>query len=398
MTIPQLSERTVRIIVLSFSLIGLLVLSIIASLTEFDMIHLWESEEHIGERVKVSGTVVGTSPSTSNSAWLLLFEENSTIEVHIERGSGDIRPGSIMTGEGEIISINGDPILSVQNEDHLDIIGGDSPRTIENGIITGEMYFLMGLVRSSRYIGWDEQELIVYPIQDDMDAPTFIIRLMRFPEKLRSGDMINITALFTDEKKAMAYGERSLTLLSRAEPRTISLLRLVEEMSNDPGFGLNDPITIDGYLRYPPYGKSIYISELVEGGEISIKVNLPEPLVGVEKGDLVRLYNCSMLWNAEGLKFEIHPESGMIIERYGPWKLNLEMLEGGLIEFEGCLVEISGTIISEGIYHLLIDGERSIELRNWTGTVDQHDLLVIGRVLFDEMKNSLYIEAEVDPA
>jgi hypothetical protein len=107
MTIPQLSERTVRIIVLSFSLIGLLVLSIIASLTEFDMIHLWESEEHIGERVKVSGTVVGTSPSTSNSAWLLLFEENSTIEVHIERGSGDIRPGSIMTGEGEIISING---------------------------------------------------------------------------------------------------------------------------------------------------------------------------------------------------------------------------------------------------------------------------------------------------
>jgi hypothetical protein len=394
MNIPQLSERTVKIIVLSFSIFGLLILSIISSLTEFDMIHLWESEEHIGERVKVSGMIIGTSPSSADSSWLLIMEDNSTIEVYIERGDGDIRPGSLMTGEGEISSMEGETILSVQNEDRLDITKGDPPRPIEEGVIPGKIHYLNGMVRSSRYLGWDEQELMISPIAQGMDSTSVIIRLMMFPDKLRSGDIVNITALFTDENDGMAYGERSIALLSRGEPRTLGLLRLVEEMRNDPDYGLTDTITVDGYLKYPPYGKSIYISDMVEGGDISMKVNLPEPLEGVERGDLVRIYNCSMLWNAEGMKFELQPESSMIIERYGPWKLNLEMIEGGLMEFEGCLVELTGMVIQEGGSHLLVCGERSIGLKNWIGPVDRYDIQVIGRVLFDELNNGLYIETE----
>lgn len=397
MTTLQLSERSVRIAVLSFSVVGLVVLSVIASLTEFEMIHLWESEDHVGERVKVSGLVVGTSPSSSNSAWLLLLEENTTMEVYIERGDGNIPPGSTLTGEGEILSIDGEPILSVQNEEQLEVNEGGTPRPIEEGIIPGEIHFLIGMVRSSRYLGWDEQELIVIPIGTEIDSPTYIIRLMRFPEKLRSGDIVNMTAIFTDEISAMSYGERSLVLLSRAEPRTMSLIRLVEEMRNDPGHPLTDPVTIDGYIKYPPYGRSLYISDLVEGGDISVRVNLPQPLVGAEKGDLVRFYNCSLLWNAEGMKFELNPDSSMMIERYGPWKLNLEMLESGLMEFEGCLVELKGTVVEAEDHHILISGERSVRIMKWTGPVDQHDLTVIGRVLFDEMRNVLYLEAEGGP-
>lgn len=398
MTIPQLSERSVRLAVLSFSLIGLIVLSLIASLTEFDMIHLWESEDHIGEKVKVSGIVIGTSPSSSDSAWLLLMEENSTMEVYIERGDGIIRPGSRMTGQGEIITIDGEPILSVQNEDHLDVEVGAVPRSIDDGIIAGEVHYLTGIVRSSRYLGWNEQELTISSIGLETGETTFIIRLMMFPEKLRSGDMVNLTAYFLDDERALSYGERSLILLSRPEPQTISLLRLVEEMRSDPGYGSSEPLTIDGYLKYPPYGRSIYISDLVEGGDISIKVDLPEPIVGLERGDLVRLYNCSLQWNAEGMRFELHPESSMIVERYGAWKLNLEMLEGGLIDFEGCLVELSGTIIEDMDHHLLISGDRSVAVVGWIGSVDQQVQKVVGRILFNEEKNFLYVDTEVDPA
>ena len=224
MNTPQLSERSVRIAVLSFSLIGLVVLSIIASLAEFDSIHLWESEDHIGERVKVSGIVVGTSPSSSNSAWLLLMEGNSTIEVYIERGNGDIRPGSKLTGEGEIISIDVEPVLSVQNEDNLEIDERGLPRSVKEGVIPGEIHYMLAVVRSARYLGWDDQELTVSPIGTEVDGSRYIVKLMMFSDKLRSGDIVNLTALFTGDQEALSYGERSLVLLTRAEPRTVSLL------------------------------------------------------------------------------------------------------------------------------------------------------------------------------
>jgi hypothetical protein len=398
MTIPQLSERSVRIAVLGFSLIGLIILSVIASLTEYDTIHIRETEEHIGERVKLSGMVVGTSPSSSDTAWLMLMEDNDTMEVYIERGKGDIPPGSKVTCEGEIITIDGEPVLSVQNEEHLDIRKGESQRSIEDGILPGAIHHFIGVVRSSRYIGWNEQELVLTSVPSDNEGATFIIRLVRYSERLRSGDTVNISALFTDKKSGLTFGERSLVILSRAEPRTITLLRLVEELRNDPGIGSSDPVTIDGYMRYPSSGRSLYISDQIEGGDISIKVTLQEPLEGGEKGDLVRLYNCSLIWEAEDMRFELQPESGMIMERYGPWKLNLEMLENGLMEFEGSLVEIEGTMVEDGPVLRLVDGDRSVEIKCWNGSIDEAEQRVVGRVLFDEVKNTLYIEAEVDHA
>ena len=62
------------------------------------------------------------------------------------------------------------------------------------------------------------------------------------------------------------------------------------------------------------------------------------------------------------------------------------------------LVELTGTIVEGEGLHILVSGERSVKLVNWIGPVDQHDLIVIGRVLFDEKRNELYIDTGVDPA
>jgi hypothetical protein len=397
MAMPQLSERSVRIAVLGFSVVGLIVLTLIASLTEVAEIGISEVDDHVGERVRITGTLIGNSHSGSDSAWIMLREENDTLEVFIERGDGDIQPGSLVTAEGEVVSIDGEPTLSVQNEERLVIEDGEGTRSLEEGIMPGKVHFVIGIVRACSYKGWDQQEITLSPISDHPSLPNYlVIDIMRFEEEFRTGDLLNLTVFFIDGSSGISYGEQNIRLLTRAEPRTVSLLRLVEEMRDDPSSAPYEPLTLDGYLKYTPLGKSIYISDLIEGGDVSIKAKLPLPLDGAEKGDLVRLYNCSLAWNVESMRFELVPEKAGILESYGPWKLNLENLERGLIEFEGVLVELAGTVIEEGGLLILISGGVSVPLRNWMGDINREGTTVAGRVMFDPLTNSLYIETGVE--
>jgi hypothetical protein len=397
MTMPQLSERSVRIAVLGFSVVGLIALTLIASLTEVDEIGISELNEHLGERVRIKGTMIGNSHSGSDSAWIMLREENESLEVFIERGDGNILPGSIVTADGEVVTIDGEPTLSVQNEERLVVENGEGIRPVEEGIIPGKVHFVIGIVRACSYEGWDQQEITISPINDHPSLPnSLVIHVLRFEEEFRTGDLLNLTAFFIDNSNGISYGEQNIRLLSRAEPRTVSLLRLVEEMRDDPSSAPYEPLTLDGYLKYTPLGRSIYISDLIEGGDISIKAKLPTPLDGAEKGDLVRLYNCSMAWDAESMRFELASEEAAILESYGPWKLNLENLKNGLIEFEGVLVELVGTVIEEGTSQVLISGGVSVKLCNWMGDLNGDDTVVVGRVMFDSITNSLYIETGVE--
>ncbi len=397
MTLPQVSERSVRIAVLGFSVIGLIALGVIASLTEIEEVHLWEAEDHVGERVRVKGTLIGSYPSGSDSAWILLREGNSTLEVFIERGDGDIDPGSIVKAEGEVVTMDGYPTLTIQNEERLEIKGNGSLKPYSDSIGPNEVHFLTGLVKNSRYIGWDRQEVIISPILGSNTDPGLVrIDMMRIDLDLRTGDLVNITAYFFDRTNGFSYGNRDVEVLSRAEPRTITLLRLVEEMRDDPSYAPYEPVTLDAYIRYTPLGKSIYIADLVEGGDISIKARLKVPLDGAEKGDLVRLFNCSLSWDVDSMRFELWPEDAQIIETYGTWKLNLERLEYGLTEFEGALVELTGTVSEDDGHHYLVDGESSVQIAHWAGDMNSVETTVIGRVMFNSVTNIMYIETEVD--
>jgi hypothetical protein len=395
MTTLQLSERAIRVAVLGFSVVGLIALSIIATLTAVEDIHIWEAEDHVGDRVRIDGTFIGSCPPEQGSLWAMIMEANETLEIFIERGDGGIVPGSRITVEGEVVTIDGAPTLTVQNQERVIIESEGYPETLNKGIEPGNFYHVLGSVRSSRYLGWEHQQVLIDPIAEGHpDTNMLVMDLINVKENLRTGDLVNITAYFSDHVTAFTYGDLNVKLLSRAEPRTLSLLRLVEDIREDPSSIPLEPITVDGYLRYPARGSSIYISDLVEGGDISIRATLPERMDELEKGDLVRLVNCSISWDVESMRFVLEPEYASLIERFGPWSLNLEHLEYGLTEFEGAVVEVRGIVVDSGDHVELIDGERRVRVLNWNGAMDEYDTVVTGRVVYDPITNSMHIDTE----
>jgi len=185
-------------------------------------------------------------------------------------------------------------------------------------------------------------------------------------------------------------------IIARAEPVTTGLLRLVEDLRISPSSAPCQPFTLDGYLRYPGGGRTLYISEMAEGGEISIRCRLPSARVGLEKGDLVRLFNCSFSWDSEGMRFELAVEDLLVLEKYGPWRLNLGSMPQGLLDYLDCRVEISGTVHEIQGSAFIIDGGVSLELMNYTGPLGRSDTEVYGTLLFNEERNTVYLRTEAE--
>ncbi|MGA1819681.1 MAG: hypothetical protein ACMUHU_01595 [Thermoplasmatota archaeon] len=395
MALTLLSEKAVRIAVLAFSISGLVILSIIAGLTEVERIHLWEVGEHEGERVKVEGVVVGTTPSRSGSAWVFLMEDNTTMRIFVENGKGDLDPGALVEIDGEVTVIDGDPAITVQNDDDILTKKKTEAGPYEGGAVRGDVLYVPGIVRSCSLIGFDEVELTLMPLYGtEAEVLPLLIDLLEPGTDLRPGDLINITALFMDDRCALAFGERCFEIIARAETRTTSLLRLVEDMRISPSGASYAPFTLDGYLRYPGGGRTLYISEMAEGGEISIRCRLPTARADLEKGDLVRLFNCSLSWDSEGMRFELAAEDLMVLEKHGPWRLNLGSMPGGLLDYLDCRVDVSGTAEETLGSIYLTDGGCSLELMNYTGPLGRSDTEVSGILLFDAERNTIYLRTE----
>ncbi|MBN1538702.1 MAG: hypothetical protein JW939_01050 [Candidatus Thermoplasmatota archaeon] len=395
MTLPKLSEQTVRVVVVVFSLVGMAVLGIIAAVTEVERIRVAEAADHSGERVEVVGSVIGSATSASGSSWVLIMEENVTMEVFIENGRPDIEPGTLISVEGEITMIGGDPVLTVQKVEDIRVEERSTVQMYEGNAVPGIPYCLKVMVRSSTHTGWIDQEVVAIPLGGNglEELPVFLT-VNRLDMDLRPGDILNLTAVFTGPSSGMVYGDLNCELLARAEVLTTSLLWLVNEMRSSPSSAPIDPITLEGYIKYPPGGKTVYISEMVEGGEISVRVRLPQERSDISMGDLVRLFNCSFSWDVEGMRMELIAEESEILDVHGPWRLNLGSMEWGLLDFVDCRVVISGAVEVAGNSTRIVQDGVSLEVRNYTGPIGYGDTKVTGKLLYDEVMNTLYLESE----
>ncbi|MBN1390711.1 MAG: hypothetical protein JXA22_08735 [Candidatus Thermoplasmatota archaeon] len=395
MALPKLSERWVRIIVVIFSLAGMIALGIIAAVTEVERIHLWEAVDHSGERVEVEGRVIGIASSASGSSWCLVMEENTTMEIFIENGRPDLEPGTLISIEGEITMIGGDPVLTAQKAEDFQIEESSSVQKFEGDTVWGKTNYLTAVVQSSVHIGWMDQEVVIIPLGEGGSTERPVVLAMnRIDYDPRPGDILNVTAFFTGPRSAITYGDRSFDLLSRAETLTTSLLWLVNEMEASPSAAPLQPVTLEGYIRYPPGGNTLYISEMVEGGDISVRVRLPQSRPDLYRGDLVRLFNCSFSWDVKGMRLELVAENLEILDVHGPWRLNLGSMEWGLLDFVDCRVVVSGTVeVFVNTTRIMQDGV-SLEIRNYTGPMGYCDTEVTGKLLYDQVLNTLFLESE----
>jgi len=394
MVFPKIGERAVKGIVIGFSLLGLLVLGAISIMTEVRTIDIQDASDHIGERVEVSGTVLGAERIPSGANSLMLIETNHTLEVYIERSNRQYDPGTRVIVSGELVSLDGEPTLTVQTDRSVAVESRVEAfmDPYEAGI--GDPVLFECGVRSLSRTGWDSMEITADPlIKSDMEnGGSVLIKAGGVTEQFGTGDILLVSGLKTEERGFRTHGSSSIEILSRTESRTVSLLRFLDDVRFSPDGAPLGPVTLEGYLRYEPSGKSIYIGDAPEGSTVSIKARLPEADPCLHRGDLVLLENCSMVWEGEGLRFHLEPENYQLLEAHGPWILNLDSLEGGVNEYLGSHVVLSGEIEQDQDRVTLVDGRASIELKNCTSVSAGMEASVRGKVSLDTLLNLLYIE------
>lgn len=380
-----LDEKRIRIIVITFSVLGLAVLALISSLSGTQRVGISDLGSHIGETVEVQGTVVGTSAQKGGFAQLLVHDEGALLEVSVERSSRRLDPGYLVIIKGEPFEKGDGIYISVSTERSVRVLKGQEPLEY-TGITQGEICRVNGTVISMNRQGYSSLNLTIERFGSEGIRERIWVLVMNTEGEFGIGDGIEAIGLHDRSGGMISYGSGSVRTTFKAVPVATSLNEL---MGFEPGHVSRDPLVIEGYLRYTPTGRTMYIGESSEGARVSIKAIMQERVSNVSRGDLIRLINCSLEWDPSGMRYNLLPSSLQLIKAHGPWMLRLSSLPYGIGEYEGCTVIVEAQLIRTVDMDLLIDENSTIEVRGASEGNIEHR----GIVKFDVDKNAYYIEA-----
>lgn len=390
----KLGEREVRYTVLVFSILGLILLAVIGSLAEVPEVELSEVNDHQGERIWTRGIVVGSEMLDDGGERFLLYDNGATLEVFAERGAGGLTSGTEVRVKGEVFSSSGDPVLTVQSESSIERINEYEPSLFEGHWKAGRAFRFRGTIAGVQWNSYDDSSVLVRTSgTSGGNGSIFRLTILSFNEDVRTGDQLNIAGIVTGETEVLSFGKGSVIITGRSTAVSTSLERLIEDMRFTPEDRPGTPITLHGYLKYEPAGRSFYISDVPEGSTVSVKVYHGGDAPELHKGDLVEVTNCSLVWDPSGMRFQLEPEEVLLMERYGPWSVGLGSLEYGIEQFHLCIVTVEGYIHEESDVSYIMDQESRLEVRNVTST-DQGPVTVTGIVMLDPNWNSYYLEVQ----
>lgn len=385
------SERTVKIIVITLSIAGVLGLVVLAQWSETPQVNISELQDHEGETVRSYGLVIGQDLLSSGASRLLLVDGNGTAEIYIERSSNEYPSGTNIKVKGEVFSSDGSFSITVQSDSGVQKIGEMEETAFGRDSIAGSIVTFQGNLVSKDSGGWNDEECIIMVEGDD--GPLFVdVTISRVDEEFHNGDLISFFGYLWEGGDVLCYGDSSVELIYRPESATSSLVALIDRLKDDQNDIPAGKMNIRSYVKYEPVSKSLYISDEVEGSAISVKVILPDPDPLIHKGDLIELINTTILWDPQSLRYEFHAEWASVILPYGPWRLGLDNLDFGVSSYENTEVILTGEPVLTGDGKFLNNGNSRIELRSIDTIPMGRDIELRGYIRFDPMTNSFYLE------
>ncbi len=391
MAVTVLSEGRVRIIVITVSLLGMAALLVVGSLSDVPRIDIGEAEDYNGERVSVKGQVVGIDPMEGGAMSMLIYDLGEMLKAYVEDELDVELIGDVVLVTGEVFVSGGEPTITVQSSDSIQVEESRESSIISKDPRPGDFVWTRGVVISSSYAGSKMDILRISPIKErGSDGRPLEIRAMDCDRDTRTGDVVNITGLVSDDGSILCFGDPSIFVLSRGVPTSLSLNTLLSEMEEGSVPAVLDPVNVQGYLKYEPTNWSFYISDVPEGSSVSVKVSVTSE--GLHKGDLVSLTNCSLIWEGKAMRFHLKPEGVKLLRSYGKWTIGLGDLPYGLSEFEDVLVSINGHIESINGTRYITDDTGYLELRGFEDEIASTPLNLVGRVRYDRSWNSYYLE------
>jgi len=391
MSVMVISESTVKKIVFATSLIGIVVLCAISVFTGIDTVKLDELEDHSGEKVWTRGSVIGTRSEDDGSMEVLLNDGNITVEIFIESYDEELKTGDKLKLKGEVFSYGETVSMTVQNENGIELENEVELRSYDRSLPNGTFVFFNGTITSTVTTGWSSFDLEIRS-GEGMDTRIIHMSIEEPGYDVKIGDTIRVEGMKEGSNSVISYGDRAAILLYRPESRAASLLQLIRDVEDSPFNMPTGLLDIEGYVKYEPTSRTLYLSDEPEGSSISIKVELPEPDPMIHKGDLVRIVNSTIDWDEKGLRFMISSEYCQVLEPYGPWYLILDSLPYGISQFENAMVVLKGEVGSaDGIFRL-VDGGSSIELRSIDPIPMGGEREFCGRVSYDPGRSVHFLE------
>lgn len=394
-------DIAVKAFVLAFSIAGVVLLSIIALLSDVDEVAIADLSEHSGETVMVRGAVMGESRHESGSSSVFIFGEadgnvSEVLEVIVERSYREREAGEHVAVKGQVLK-DDERVWVVAQSDRSVRVYRSEPVLAHSGHWTnGTLFRFHGVVTSSGRLGWDGFEASVLVGASEEGPWTTEVRVegSYMDEVPRTGDTVRFIGLTFPGFRIACFGRSSFEVIARAAPRTEELVSIVEGMGVSPSSPPVGPLIVDGYLRYEPRGGVLFLGEEMEGASISVRARVGTDLAGVHKGDLVRCSNCSLSWTSNELRYDLVADTLEVMEAHGPWTINLASLQYGVGQFEGSIVRVDGELSMENGTLLLVDGPSSIIVRGNVTGAPEGPAAIEGTVLLDPSRNVYYIEAE----
>ncbi|MEA3559712.1 MAG: hypothetical protein U9R75_10705 [Candidatus Thermoplasmatota archaeon] len=391
----SLSEGKVKVLVICFSLFGMIALFFIGSMSEVPSISIAEAGEYDGELVSIRGHIAGVDSVKGDSSVVLLYDSGNMMKAYVEDDLDNDILGSIVTVQGEIFMNDGDPHLTASSADSLDINERNEIYRFDGELREGDSIWTLGIVISSTYGGGGLEITRISPILEEGTSTSPIeVHLMSNSEDPRTGDVVNLTGLISDESNLICFGEGSMEILSRGSPSSMSLNTLLRDMETGMISPILSPVDVQGYLRYEPTKWSFYISDVPEGSSVSIKVSVSSE--ELHKGDLVSLVNCSLIWENEQMRFYLEAESFELVESYGPWNIGIGDLPYGLSGFEDTMVSIDGHIENVNGTRYITDDVGYLEIRGFEDVPGSTQMTMTGRIRHDSRWNVYFLEDPIE--
>lgn len=383
-----LDEGKVRVVIIVFSIIGLIVLAIVSFTSGIERAPISELPSHIGQTVEVTGTVVGAVHHRSGLTEALVHDEGRLLFLDIERSTRELSPNDVVTVRGQPFLYGDEMRMSVSTDRTMGHEKGDDPPVFDPSNI-GYICKVQGIVISSEGYGKYGYNLSVECLLSSGDRFTAWAMVLKGSDAPSAGDGIEAVGLHVSREGLVCFGEGAMTIMYEADTMDTTLLEIV---ASEPGAVPRDPLTFECYLRYTPKGRSMFLGESPEGASLSVKAVLTEPVTGMCKGDLVRLANCSLEWDPSAMRYDVLPSGVVLVKPHGPWALALASLPYGVGDYEGCAAALSGEVVLEGDRYLVRDGNSTLEVRGGGPSGP-----ATGIIRFDIARSIYYLDRETSP-
>ena len=288
----KISFTTIAIL---FSIIGIVILQILAMFAKPGIIDLDRIGDHEGETVKVKG-VVCRFYTTGNDETVLKIAGNTVIvTVIIETGKCSFSPGDKLEVTGKVVKISNDYQIQVARASLVKKIGSvtGEPKPLESiGSWSGEYVQTRGVVSDIVY--WET--FIKASVFDPFSRSEANWYIYDRDVNLSIGAEVNFTAFIDSSQSKVnlrTYMAEAIKVEGFWESKELGIRRVFESLSANRREFMYFPVNITGYVLYQPNPifRSVTISDRTETGGRILKINFLEEvdLSTMNRRDLVKV-------------------------------------------------------------------------------------------------------------